>query len=66
MISENGPIRWKYSKNSELHFSSLIPFRLPIAPSMKLYCVYGHGLETEVSNPRNCNAGEGMMLQQPC
>lgn len=23
--------------------------RLPYAPSMKIYCVYGHGKETEVS-----------------
>lgn len=27
------------------------PFRLPNAPSMKIYCVYGHGKDTEVSNP---------------
>lgn len=26
-----------------------VSFRLPNAPSMKFYCVYGHGKETEVS-----------------
>ena len=24
-------------------------FRLPNAPSMKIYCLYGHGKDTEVS-----------------
>ncbi len=26
-----------------------ITLRLPIAPSLQIYCVYGHGKETEVS-----------------
>jgi phospholipid:diacylglycerol acyltransferase len=26
-----------------------ITFRLPNAPSLQIYCVYGHGKETEVS-----------------
>lgn len=31
-------------------FVLIIPSRLPHAPSMKIYCVYGHGKETEASS----------------
>ena len=30
-------------------WSNPLESRLPNAPSMKLYCIYGHGKETEVS-----------------
>jgi len=29
--------------------SDCVTFRLPNAPSLRYYCVYGHGKETEVS-----------------
>ena len=29
--------------------SDCIAFRLPSAPSLQYYCIYGHGKETEVS-----------------
>lgn len=29
--------------------SDYVTFRLPNAPSLQFYCVYGHGKETEVS-----------------
>jgi hypothetical protein len=29
--------------------SDCVAFRLPSAPSLQFYCVYGHGKETEVS-----------------
>ena len=36
-------------------------YSLPNAPSMKVYCLYGHGKETEVSYWR----GRGSVLRSP-
>jgi phospholipid:diacylglycerol acyltransferase len=33
-------------------WSNPLEVQLPHAPSMKIYCVYGHGKETEVSRAR--------------
>jgi len=44
------PLEIRYVAINIKRQSDCIAFRLPDAPSLQLYCVYGHGKETEVSN----------------
>jgi phospholipid:diacylglycerol acyltransferase len=43
-------------KNAADHtkWTNPLEVTLPLAPSMKIYCVYGHGKETEVGSSCPC------------
>ena len=43
-------ICFRFFVKFSISYSCLL-YRLPNAPSMKIYCVYGHGKETEVRLP---------------
>lgn len=40
--------------NDHTKWSNPLESRLPNTPSMKLFCVYGHGKDTEVGCPTEC------------
>lgn len=46
---ERDPARLKENDNDPRKWSNPLEVRLPNAPSMKIYCVYGHGKDTEVN-----------------
>lgn len=41
----------KANDRDHTKWSNPLEIRLPYAPSMKFFCVYGHGKETEVCHP---------------
>lgn len=46
---EKNEKRLKANDRDHAKWSNPLESRLPNAPSMKFFCVYGHGKETEVS-----------------
>jgi phospholipid:diacylglycerol acyltransferase len=45
---ESRLVLFAYLSNEMAEYTRTIRVRLPNAPSMKLFCIYGHGKETEV------------------
>lgn len=67
-LKENGKDHRKVSSIYSVHmekmsngrkWSNPLEVQLPDAPSMKIYCLYGHGKETEVSVKDDVYSGQG-------
>ncbi|PPQ62922.1 hypothetical protein CVT24_006162 [Panaeolus cyanescens] len=49
----------KRNNGDHRKWTNPLEIQLPLAPSMKMYCVYGHGKETEVKNGVKMGEGDG-------